>query len=149
MKRVIIFAAFLMCFSVVISAGAEEMSTLVFGEAATPQGGETAVLVEQPQNAPNPLGDPLPMPDNMSEKSSLSVPEELGTEVKEVSPEEKSVVSENNPVKAAQELGNEFQNTLTEANGRIYDIQSYPAADIGVMSNPSQPETIYSPNVND
>ena len=35
-----------------------------------------------------------------------------------------------------------------EANGRIYDIQSYPEQDINVMNNPSDPQTIYSPNVN-
>ena len=147
MKRVIVFAAFLMCFFVVF-ARAEETPTVVFGEAATPQGGEMAVLVEQPENAPNPLGNPLPMPDNTAEESSVPVHEEQAAEVKEASPEG-AVVSENNPVKAAQELGNDFQNTLTEANGRIYDIKSYPEADVGVMSNPSQPETIYSPNVND
>lgn len=148
MKKVIAFVFFLICFSVA-SAKAEDVPTIVFGEAAMPQGGETAVLVEQPKDAPNPLGDPLPMPDNLVETAPEVVSEETATNVTETKPEEKTSVSENNPVKAAQELGNDFQNTLTEANGRIYDIQSYPEADVGVMSNPSQPETIYSPNVND
>ena len=138
---------FLICLSVV-SVWAEDVPTIVFGEAATPQGGETAVLVEQPKGAPNPLGDPLPMPDNLTEDAPEVVSEKTATNVTEAKTEEKTSVLENNPVKAAQELGNDFQNTLTEANGRIYDIQSYPEADVGVMSNPSQPETIYSPNVN-
>ena len=147
MKKVIAFMFFLICLSAA-PVWAEEVPTIVFGEAATPQGGETAVLVEQPKDAPNPLGDPLPMPDNLTEDAPEVVSEKTAANVTEAKPEEKPSFPENNPVKAAQELGNDFQNTLTEANGRIYDIQSYPEADVGVMSNPSQPETIYSPSVN-
>lgn len=145
MKKSIFLTVFSVCALGWRLVLAEDVPTIVFGEAAAPQGGDTAVLVEQPENAPNPLGDPLPMPDNTLEETPNAVPEATAAEVKT----DAQPVSVSNPVKAAQELGNDFQNTLTEANGRIYDIQSYPEADVGVMSNPSQPETIYSPNVND
>ena len=43
---------------------------------------------------------------------------------------------------------NQFQNTLMEANGMVYDVQAFPEADVPVISDTSNPETIYSPNVN-
>ena len=46
-------------------------------------------------------------------------------------------------------LGNDFENTLLEANDRVYDVQSYPEADFKAMGNSANPQTIYSPNVND
>ena len=39
-----------------------EAPTVVYGSAQTASGGEDTFVVEQPDNAPNPLGDPLPEP---------------------------------------------------------------------------------------
>ncbi len=37
----------------------ESVPTIFYGEAATEQGGENIAVVEQPENAPNPLGNPI------------------------------------------------------------------------------------------
>ena len=147
------------------AAGAQENSpTVVFGAAATPDGKQNTFLVEQPDGAENPLGDPITGNDNppqvfdvqneMSNQSagnnSASIPQPIKDEN---ALNEQNTVGPNENLnsdlpQAAQELGQDFQNTLMEANGRIYDVQSYPEQDIKVMDNPSDPQTIYSPNVN-
>ena len=48
----------------------------------------------------------------------------------------------------SNDLGRDFQNTLLEANGMVYDVQAYPLKDMGVIGNSANPKTIYSPNVN-
>ena len=35
-----------------------------------------------------------------------------------------------------------------EADGMVYDVQAYPTEDLKAIGNSSNPETIYSPNVN-
>ena len=132
-----------------------ETPTIVYGSAQTASGGEDTFVVEQPDNAPNPLGDPLPEPQtspedytlqqnqpsqqNASKNSAVTEPSALGN-----GPQGVPVVEPD----ASQELGNQFQNTLMEANGMVYDVQAFPGADMPVINNPSNPETIYSPNVN-
>ena len=147
---------------------AAEAPTIVYGSAQTASGGEDAFVVEQPDNAPNPLGDPLPEPQTppedytlqqnqpsqqkASENSAVTEPSVLGNGPQGVpvvgpdsnGPQGVPVVGPD----SAQELGNQFQNTLMEANGMVYDVQAFPEADIPVINNPSNPETIYSPNVN-
>lgn len=138
--------------------------TVVFGAAATPNGGQNAFVVEQPKDAGNPLGNPIAGPDtppqvfdvpsemtNQPQQANQSMPQPIAdpnalSEQNTVTP---NAGSNNSLPEEAQALGEDFQNTVTEANGRIYDIQSYPEQDVNLMSNPSNPQTIYSPNVND
>ncbi len=130
-----------------------EAPTVVYGSAQTASGGEDTFVVEQPDNAPNPLGDPLPEPQTPRKDYTLEQ-----NRPSQQAAAENSVVApalgngpQGVPVvgpDSAQELGNQFQNTLTEANGMVYDVQAFPEADMPVISNPSDPETIYSPNVN-
>ena len=130
-----------------------EAPTVVYGSAQTASGGEDTFVVEQPDNAPNPLGDPLPEPQTPPKDYTLEQ-----NRPSQQAAAENSVVApalgngpQGVPVvgpDSAQELGNQFQNTLTEANGMVYDVQAFPEADMPVISNPSDPETIYSPNVN-
>lgn len=119
--------------------------TVVFGAAATAAGGEDAVVVEQPAGAANPLGNPIPeqvvaqpaVTESNADAEAAPVNEtENSEENKAVSPA------------AAEKLGKDFQNTLMEANGMVYDVQAYPEADLPVIGDPANPETIYSPNVN-
>ena len=130
-----------------------EAPTVVYGSAQTASGGEDTFVVEQPDNAPTPLGDPLPEPQTPPNDYTLEQ-----NRPSQQAAAENSVVApalgngpQGVPVvgpDSAQELGNQFQNTLTEANGMVYDVQAFPEADMPVISNPSDPETIYSPNVN-
>lgn len=147
----------------VAKAQNNEDPTVVFGSAATADGGQNTFVVEQPKGAENPLGDPIvgpntppqvfdvpaemtnqPVQDNANISQPIADPNAL-SEQNTVAP---NSGSNNSLPEEAQELGQDFQNTVTEANGRIYDIQSYPEQDVNVMSNPSDPQTIYSPNVN-
>lgn len=141
----------------------ENSPTIVFGAAATPDGKQNTFIVEQPDGAPNPLGDPImgnnnppqvfDVPSEMTNQTSdnsQSAPQPIAdpnalSEQNTVEPTENV---NNNLPQEAQSLGQDFQNTLMEANGRIYDVQSYPEQDINVMGNSSDPQTIYSPNVN-
>lgn len=121
--------------------------TVVFGEAQTPDGKEDAVLVEQPENAPNPLGNPIP--EQIEDAGEASVVS--GRQDKQVLRSGENPAEESNAAvrpSAAKQLGGKFQNTLMEANGMVYDVQAYPEADLPVIGDPANPETIYSPNVN-
>lgn len=139
--------------------------TLVYGSAQTASGGEDTFVVEQPDGAQNPLGDPLVEPQTppkdytleqnqlvQSQSSSAAPASALGNGPQGVpvvgpdsnGPQGVPVVGPD----SAQELGNQFQNTLMEANGMVYDVQAFPQADVPVIDNSANPETIYSPNVN-
>lgn len=148
------------------AAMAQDAPTIVFGAAATPDGKQNTFVVEQPKGAPNPLGDPIAGPDTPPQV--FDVPQEMTNQPQQSNQDNQSIpqpiadpnaLSEQNTVEPtpgtnnplpqeAQSLGQDFQNTIMEANGRIYDVQSYPEQDINVIGNSSDPQTIYSPNVN-
>ncbi len=119
--------------------------TIVYGAAKKANGKTDAFVVEQPDGAVNPLGNPLPdldvrdgetTEDGQSEVPSVSIDKGIPS----VSAETKELPS--------NDLGKDFQNTLMEANGMVYDVQAYPVKDLNAIGNSANPETIYSPNVN-
>lgn len=144
---------------------ATDAPTIVYGAAKKADGKTDEVVVEQPENALNPLGNPIP--DNqppeviggdspVQAKGTLqnnnTAPGPQGVSLPATGPQGVPVTA-NQPVvpgspQEAVELGKQFQNTLVEGNGMIYDIQAYPAEDLKVLGNPANPQTIYSPNVN-
>ncbi len=115
-----------------------QVPTVVEGEALSSGGVEKAVVVVQPENAPNPLGDPIIVP----------AAEPKAETVEPNSSAEGNKAPQSNETQNSGTLGADFQNTLLEANGRVYDVQSYPEKDLPEISNPANPQTIYSPNVN-
>ena len=125
--------------------------TEVMAVAKTSEGGDDVFIVEQPKDAPNPLGNPIEA-DGEDEISDETMPSDISTNSlpSELNDKKGAGVNDNNvvPESQAQQLGNKFQNTLMEANGMIYDVQAYPEADIPVIGDSANPETIYSPNVN-
>ena len=126
--------------------GEEQMDTPteVMAIAKTSAGDDDVFIVEQPKGAPNPLGNPIAA-------NGEKIVESAGFVSETSNPETNTEVNNRNvvvPPSEAQKLGKDFQNTLEEANGMIYDVQSYPEADIPVISDSANPETIYSPNVN-
>lgn len=132
---------FIWCLLFSFSSFAGDDPTIVYGSAATPDGKQKVFVVEQPKDAPNPLGNPIVGPDKPVEvfgnlDGLRDNQNQLNSHISEESE------NQNN-------LGSDFENTLLEANDRVYDVQSYPEADFKAMSNPSNPQTIYSPNVND
>lgn len=134
---------------VIAEEAASSSPTVVYGAAKKSDGGSDEFVVEQPENAPNPLGDPLPDDDEESPETQNDT-QDAGTDVnpEETTAEKLPQPVNPNTVQGQQQLGNDFQNTLLEANGMVYDVQAYPEADMKAIGNPSNPATIYSPNVN-
>lgn len=126
--------------------------TIVYGSAATPSGGRDETVVEQPEGAPNPLGNPITDENsendaNVSDESAAPASESKGV-VKPSTAERPGTVPQPETPLNSQQLGKDFQNTLMEANGMVYDVQAYPVEDFDAIGDPSNPQTIYSPNVN-
>ena len=124
--------------------------TVIFGAAATATGGQNEFVVEQPDGAPNPLGDPIDVSDTPPQVADI--PEEMSNRSVRQNADDavsqQAAQSQGNLPAESQALGKDFQNTLLEANGRVYDVQSYPEQDFNLIGNPANPQTIYSPNVN-
>lgn len=122
--------------------------TEVMAVAKTSEGGDDVFIVEQPKDAPNPLGNPIV--ENENNKNNQKQDNFLPVSSPEIMKKEKNGADTNEvvPESQAQQLGDKFQNTLMEANGMIYDVQAYPEADIPVIGDSANPKTIYSPNVN-
>lgn len=145
MKILIFLFSCLFIFSYNVSI-AQESETTVFGEAQTPDGKKNIFILNQPNNSSNPLGNPIPSPQENTISSSNTI--------NKTNYPKQSVSYQNNqgnrvvPPSEAQILGSKFQNTLLEADGMVYDIQAYPTKDLNVIGDPANPETIYSPNVN-
>ena len=118
---------------------ASDTPTFFYGSAATSDGKQKEFVVEQPEDAPNPLGDPIVGPNKPVEV--FGDLDGLRDNQPQLNSVEKNTYNQNS-------LGNDFENTLLEANDRVYDVQSYPEDDFNVIGNPSNPQTIYSPNVN-
>ena len=123
----------------------ETGGTVVYGAAATSDGGQNVFVVNQPNNLENPLGNPLYIPAGPPKVFGHVQPE---TAINQEKSQTMPLQTNESPEQESISLGKDFQNTILEANDRVYDIQSYPKADFQVMENPTDPQTIYSPNVN-
>ncbi|MBQ7285707.1 MAG: hypothetical protein IJW72_05595 [Alphaproteobacteria bacterium] len=123
----------------------DTIPTIVFGKSERSDGEIDEVVVEQSNNNINPLGKPLPEVVTDS-KQTESLPTKNNSELSTTSKPDKMSLSKD--VDVTDNLGKQFQNTLMEANGRVYDVQSFPVEDMNAIGNSSNPETIYSPNVN-
>lgn len=129
--------------------------TVVYGSAQESGGGRDSFTIEQPDGAPNPLGDPIVVPEQSEQSEENQNPllqdspkqNGSGANASSGSNNQLQQVNPNTP-QGQEQLGNDFQNTLMEANGMIYDVQAYPEEDLNAIGNPSNPATLYSPNVN-
>ena len=117
----------------------ENTETVVLGEAHNPNGTLNEVLIEQPKNSDNPLGNPIP-DDNMvqnaqSNQSVINLPQV--NEVSQFSPQDPAD-SQMTP----QQMNNEIQNKLYQEGNRVYDVQSYPAGDLETINQNGQDEAV-------
>lgn len=136
--------------------------TIVYGSAATPSGKNDTYTVEQPADAPNPLGNPIvpdanpqPIyPDNVQEGTSptnSSATTDTNTMGPDETPDTLSPMSivnqsaEQNPApfsESPEQQQNQIQNTLYQGGNRIYDVQSFPVNDINEITEPNIQPTI-------
>ena len=120
-----------------------DLPTVVVGEAQNANGSENVFVVAQPSNSENPLGNPIDNLETTNNDGNANTDED-NVRAQSNDNANKQVIQPQN----AEQAGKDFENTLLEANGRVYDVQSYPEGDLPIMSNSANPDTIYSPNVN-
>lgn len=125
----------------------ETAPTVVYGKSRRPDGTTDEVIVEQPDNNVNPLGNPLP--EVIAEPGQpVQLPAGIKASASTAGKLQKAEKAQPDGNASSENLGKQFQNTLMEADGMVYDVQAYPVKDLKAIGNPSNPETIYSPNVN-
>ncbi|MBR1648264.1 MAG: hypothetical protein IJ689_01525 [Alphaproteobacteria bacterium] len=114
--------------------------TTVLGIADTPSGAKKEFMIEQPLNAPNPLGYPVvdyqtPPPEAVpaSHNNLRKSPQAIN----QFSPQNPSD-SEMPP----QEMNNEIQNKIYESGDRVYDLQSYPKKDFDYIGKINQDNAV-------
>nr|QIM10258.1 hypothetical protein PlAlph_0120 [uncultured Alphaproteobacteria bacterium] len=122
--------------------------TIIYGQAANANGTVNKVTIEQPADAGNPLGDPVPdytpptkQPLRRGQKSEVAPANAAATSednaISQISPQNPSD-SQMTP----QQMNNEIQNKLYEEGNRVYDVQSYPIDDIGYMNENGQDNAV-------
>ena len=132
MNKYLIFGFFLFFQNI---AFAQE-PTIVFGKAATPDGQSDAFILEQPENSPNPLGNPIVAPDNQNSPAVASTNTPSSKENTTETQNNNSPVNVINqslpadPQPSAeytlQKEDSMIQNTIYRGSDRLYDIQSIP-----------------------
>lgn len=131
----------------------KESPTIIYGASETAPGVSDAVEVIQKAGAPNPLGNPIinteesQVPaasgDDLIDENKVDFDDSdyqqnntpKTFQINETSRQNPSIQDEPNPA----DMNNKIQNTMYESGGRIYDIQSYPDADVQKMESPEQP----------
>ena len=143
-------ALFLWAFCAVNSeAYAAEPSTLIYGASETAPGVYDRAAVRLQDNEGNIMGQPIDVggfeaaadngqPLAVSPAEAVSASEKRPAAISETLPQNPPISMKETPQKVNQQI----QNTLYESGGRIYDVQSYPAEDIGKIEKPNMQTTV-------
>lgn len=156
MKKILFWTGLLLAFDVRAEEGMVIQSdssqpTVIYGEAENANGTFNEISVRQAADAPNPFGNPIAdiAPYGQSQQTAATakkVPVTVQKGGVTVGNNEISQVSEQNPEiseNSPEQMQSEIQNTLYEANDRIYDVQSYPDDDINQIENTNSDVTNY------
>lgn len=118
--------------------------TIVYGAASAASGNQDSYVVVQPENAPNPLGNPIvTTPQSPAEQplsATKSAPESARSNINTVNqtaPQNPEPFSE-----SPKDENSQIQNTLYQGGNRIYDVQSFPVNDIKTITEPNIQPTI-------
>lgn len=119
--------------------------TVVYGASENAPGHPDQFMVIQPENAPNPLGDPIVLPQPSEQNTPTAEP--APTQPTDTQPELTKINQDavQNPPpfsESTQQQQNQIQNTLYQGGNRIYDVQSYPLEDIKTITEPNIQPTI-------
>lgn len=149
-----IIAILLIAFSVnaeeiLSSFAAPDNETVIYGEANTSDKQATEILIEQPDNADNPLGTPIIDEKNSSNSAFQKQNPKVLPQFSNISsPQNDNVVEQStkqNPSDSqmsTQQMNNEIQNKLYEEGNRIYDLQSYPIDDFDYINKNGQDNAV-------
>ena len=134
----------LVVFMIILSINAlAQEPTIVFGASELPDKQKDSFMITQPENAPNPLGNPIVYVPNNQDQEQLPV--NVKTPQKNLANKEIYQTEEQNPKPfstSPQSLKNQIENTLYQGGDRIYDVQSYPIQDINKITEPNIQPTI-------
>ena len=130
---------------IIESTAQSGQDTVIFGAATNADGTQNEVLLEQPENAPNPLGNPIIPPPNLPANNGLP---QVGGARRAVLPQIEPATVQNsmqNPDisdMTPQQMNNEIQNKLYQEGNRVYDVQSYPAQDLQTINQNGQDNAV-------
>lgn len=108
--------------TVITEESSTSAPTIVYGAARKADGETDEVLIEQPAGAPNPLGNPLPDAAEQQQPQAVTEPVSGGNADNApaaAEPMQDVPNVQGQPVVSAPKLGQEFQNTLMEADGMV------------------------------
>ena len=120
-----------------------QLPTVVYGQSQLPDGKKDTVLLVQPENTPNPLGNPIVdnnIATSQNEVNSINAAKQEKPQISNQNSNQINQISLQNPPpfsETPQDLNNKIENTLYQDGNRIYDIQSYPIKDIDKITEPN------------
>jgi len=136
MNKYLIFGFFFLYSNLCLA----QTPTIVFGEAATPHGGTDTLLLEQPENGPNPLGNPIVLPQEEQSLTNTTTKNQILNKNDTNQPDaeaSQNTITQNlpaNPQPSAQytlqKEDSMIQNTIYRGADRLYDIQSIPLKEL-------------------
>lgn len=120
--------------------------TVIMGEAVTASGKKREVIVEQPENAPNPLGNPIV--DDTSDVAN-DVPEAPVAVSADTTNNSPNVIRQSAPSGELQpsevplpQPSTRIENELYQSGNDIVDVQAYPIEDVKEATTPNIEPTI-------
>ena len=119
--------------------------TVIYGASELSDKEKDAYLLVQPDNAPNPLGDPIVYVPQRNEQQQNMQNISSSASNQEQSLNRINQAANQNPPpfqETPQEQNNQIDTTLYQGGNRIYDIQSYPLKDINKITEPNIQPTI-------
>ena len=121
--------------------------TVIMGEAVTPSGKKKEVIVEQPENAPNPLGNPIV--DDISSGANYAPEAPVAVQAEDIKPQ--NVIEQSAPSGVLQpnevalpQPSTQIENELYQSGNDIVDVQAYPIEDVKKATTPNIEPTIVS-----
>ena len=152
MNKWLIFAIFF-AFCGAARAGDDTNSTptMVIGAAKNADGKIDVMVLQQPEDAPNPLGNPLLEPPPQIQQPTPPAPAKDSTDSTKASnadtipyaiTDDMPINPQFTPETTPQIEAKKIQSTIYEDDGRIYDIQSVPVQDISKVEEPNIQPTI-------
>ncbi len=117
--------------------------TIIFGQSELPDNKSDSVMLIQPENSVNPLGNPIVTMPQKNEQIN-NTPSAISPQ-KSISYQQIKQTQEQDPQpfqETPQKQNNQIDNTLYQGGNRIYDIQSYPIEDINKITEPNIQPTI-------
>ena len=118
--------------------------TVIMGKAITPSGKMREVVVEQPSNAPNPLGNPIvdaiENTPSMPTVSETKAPKETKDVIQQSSPSGELKPDE----VVLPQPSSAIENELYQSGDDVVDVQAYPIEDVKKITEPNIEPTVVS-----